>query len=429
MRVIKAIQSPETALSVGGVSAYIQALIEQDRTLMQLWVTGEVASCQERNGHLFWTLQDLDTPAALNCVVWRSQRHRLAAEPRLGEQIIVLGQVKVYAQRSTYQLSVVQVLPAGAGLKALRYQQLRARLAAEGLFDAALKRSLPSYPSTVAVVTSPHAAAWGDIQRTLSQRHPGLRVLLAPAVVQGAQAADTIATALDRVAQDGQAEVVIVARGGGAREDLDCFDDERVVRAIALCPIPVITGIGHQRDETLADLAADWCAHTPTAAAECTVPALADCWLDHHQRIVALQATLQGAVQCQQVRVATMRRRLERLRFHWRVQQTQQYLTWQRQRLMQTVLHRLHTAQQHCAHLGQTVQNLDPQAILQRGYALVRSPDGDVVGTVSDLNVGDRLSIQLASGTLTVTVSNIHPTPEVMDWPRLPGDRDPPSPD
>ena len=148
----------------------------------------------------------------------------------------MLGQIRLYPKRGSYQLSVWQVLPAGAGLQALRYKQLKARLAAEGLFDIERKRSLPTYPQTLAVVTSPQAAAWGDIQRTLLQRNPSVKVLLSPATVQGEQAPASIAKAIERVAQDDRADVVVLARGGGATEDLACFDDERVVMAIATSP-------------------------------------------------------------------------------------------------------------------------------------------------------------------------------------------------
>ena len=194
--------------------------------------------------------------------------------PAVGEQIIVLGSIRLYPARGEYQLSVWQAIPAGVGLQALRFQQLKNRLTAEGLFDDERKQPLPTHPQTIAVVTSPTAAAWGDIQKTLKSRYPGLQVLFSPATVQGEQAPNSIAKAIQRVEKDGRAEVLILGRGGGAVEELACFNDERVVRAIAECSIPIITGIGHQRDESLADLAADASVHTPTAAAEIVVPSL-----------------------------------------------------------------------------------------------------------------------------------------------------------
>ncbi|NEQ99151.1 MAG: exodeoxyribonuclease VII large subunit [Cyanothece sp. SIO2G6] len=267
---------PESPVSVAGLTQYIQDLLEQDDQLRQLWVTGEVSSATQYRSGLFFTLQDPDAAAAIDCVVWRNRFSGLVTMPTVGEQVIALGQVRLHRQRGHYQLNVWQLLPGGQGLRALRQQQIRQRLAAEGLFDPTRKRSLPSHPHTIAVVTSPQAAAWGDIQRTLRQRYPGLHVLFSPALVQGVQAPDSIVQAIQRVETDGRAEVLILSRGGGATEDMDCFNDERVVRAIAHCSIPIISGIGHQRDESLADLVADVHVHTPTAAAETAAPLLTD---------------------------------------------------------------------------------------------------------------------------------------------------------
>jgi exodeoxyribonuclease VII large subunit len=401
---------PADTLSVAGLTRYLQDLLTEDAQLLRVWVLGEVSSASDRGGHLFFTLQEADGSAALNCVVWRSQRHRLTSEPVAGEQILVLGQVRLYPQRSAYQLMGFQVLPAGAGLAALRRQQLRDRLMAEGLFDPDQKQPLPVHPQTIAVVTSPQAAAWGDIQRTLKQRYPGLHVLLSPAVVQGAQAPTSIAAAIARAATDPRPEVIILARGGGAREDLDCFDDERVVRAIVTCPIPVITGIGHQRDECLADLAADYCAHTPTAAAETAVPAWPDLWQAHHQRRGALVTAFQSAVQMEYERVADIHRRLANLRLDQQLQREQQRLTWLKQRWLQHIRHELQTAQRHCEALGQTLHSLDPAAVLRRGYALVRqSKTGNVLTQAAQTQVGDTLHIQLAAGAIAAQVTETHP--------------------
>jgi len=403
-------EMPEDALSVAGVTVYIQSLLEQDPHLSQVWVMGEVSSASDRGGHLFFTLQEPDGSASIQAVIWRSRRRQLMTMPVPGEQIFLLGEIRLYPQRGQYQLSGFQVLPAGEGLQALQRRRLAQRLAAEGLFDEALKRPLPPLPQCIAVVTSPHAAAWGDIQRTLQQRQPGLQVLLSPAIVQGNQAPDAIALAIDRVAADGRAEVVIVARGGGAREDLDCFDDERVVRAIATCPVPVITGIGHQRDETLADLAADAYAHTPTAAAEWGVPHIDDLWLDHDARRQGLKSALQSAVQMHYERVADSRRRLEQLRLDQSLQQEARQLHWLRQRLRQTVQYQLQTAQQRCYHLAQTLNSLNPESVLRRGYAVVWSERDRVIETTAPVNIGDIVHIQLGRGAIAAQVLQIEPS-------------------
>jgi exodeoxyribonuclease VII large subunit len=189
---------PPTVLSVSGLTSYMQSLLEQDEQLMQVWLTGEVSSANHHSSGLFFTLQDPDQEATLQCVVWKAYLDKLAIAPVAGEQIIVLGRIRLYPQRGQYQLVVWQVLPGGEGLRSLRYQQLRNRLEAEGLFDPQRKRSLPVHPQVVGVVTSPQAAAWGDIQRTLKSRYPGLHVLFAPSVVQGEQAPESIVQAIER---------------------------------------------------------------------------------------------------------------------------------------------------------------------------------------------------------------------------------------
>jgi len=402
---------PEAALSVAGVTDYIQELLEQDPQLSRVWVMGEISSANDRGGHIFFTLQDLEGTASIQAVVWRSQRSKLVTLPAAGEQVLLLGQMRVYPARGQYQLSTLQLLPAGEGLQALKRRQLYQRLAAEGLFDEDLKLPLPTYPSRIAVVTSPQAAAWGDIQRTLGQRQPGLQVLFSPAIVQGVQAPQSIAEAIDRVARDRRAELLILARGGGAREDLDAFDDEAVVRAISTCPIPIVTGIGHERDETLADLAADVCAHTPTAAAECAVPHIADLWAEHDDRRQAIQVALQAAMQLHAKEVTDLRRRLEQLRLDRQLVQERQRLTWQKQQLRQLVQHRLQTAQQHCHYLAQTLQTLDPESVLKRGYAVVKAAGDRVVDAPDQVQVGEQLEVQLARGSLTVEVKGRSPSP------------------
>lgn len=404
---------PETVLSVAGVMDYLQAVIEQDEQLYQVWITGEVSSAHSHASGLFFTLQDLESSASLNGVVWKSQVGQLVATPQVGEQLLVLGRIRIYASRSQFQLVTWQCLPAGEGLRSLRLQQLRARLEAEGLFDPTRKRPLPSHPQTIAVVTSPQAAAWGDIQRTLKRCYPGLHVLFSAAVVQGEQAPASIVKAIARVVRDGRAEVVVLSRGGGAKEDLACFNDERVVRAIATCPIPVIAGIGHQRDESLADLVADVCAHTPTAAAALAVPVLADLVMAHRDRQGRLVSLVQARVQRSSDRLTRLQQQLRPALIQRQFAQEQQYLHSLRQRLLSGGRQRLAQAQQHCQALGQTLDALDPKAVLQRGYAVVRQERKPrarkppvIVRSVTQVKPGDRLVIEVADGQIQVQVQS-----------------------
>lgn len=377
---------PSTTLSVAGLTVYIQALLEEDSYLRIVWVVGEVSSTSCHRSGIFFTLSEADGSATIRCVVWNSQKEALMQLPTKGEQLIVLGSIRVYKGRGEYQLTVWQALPAGEGLQALRYQQLRSRLQAEGLFEASRKRALPSHPQILGVVTSPTAAAWGDIQRTLMQRYPGLRVLLSPATVQGETAPDSIVSALQRVEKDDRADLIILARGGGATEDLACFNDERVVRAIAECTIPIITGIGHQRDETLADLVADKMAHTPTAAAEQAVPSLASLYTEHRDRVQTLIAALEERLSQEENAFQRLRTRLQQLP-----------LT---SRKLQQVMVKYQLLQQKLA-------TLDPEAVLQRGYAVVTQADQTVVREAKALKIGDELLVKLGRGVLKVKLTEI----------------------
>lgn len=390
-------------IGVAGLTDYLKLLLEEDAQLQKIWVTGEVSSARDHRQGCFFTLQEPDGSAAVNCVVWRSQLARLSSVPVIGEQVTVLGQIRLYPKRGSYQLTVWQVLPAGAGLQALRYKQLKSRLAAEGLFDPARKRPLPAYPQTLAVITSPEAAAWGDIQRTLMQRNPNVSVLLSPATVQGAQAPASIANAFIRVAKDGRADVVILARGGGAAEDLACFDDERVVMAIAASPVPVLTGIGHQRDESLADLVADDCAHTPTAAAEQVVPSLDELYGEQAHYLQRVGRVLAHRLQSAQQQVRSLQTRLQRLRLDRQIAQHRKDISWQRQQLIASLTQRLQLAQHQHQLLQEKLTTLDPEAVLKRGYAVVSSA-GRIATTAKQLPPGSEIDIRLGADHLKAVV-------------------------
>jgi exodeoxyribonuclease VII large subunit len=406
------IDIPDSALSVAGLTEYLRLLLEQDEILRQVWVTGEVSSANHHRSGLFFTLQDPDGTAGIKCVAWNNQLAKLAQMPVPGEQLIILGSIRLYPQRGEYQLTVWQALPGGVGLQALRYQQLKNRLQAEGLFDIDRKRSLPLHPHTIAVVTSPTAAAWGDIQKTLKHRYPGLHILFSPATVQGELAPSSIVKAIQRVERDGRAQVLILSRGGGAVEELACFNDERVVMAVANCQIPVITGIGHQRDESLTDLVADMCLHTPTAAAEKVVPSLSDLYVQHQQRITTLSQAVNSSLAEQADQLQGLKHRLRRLRLDRQVEQETNKLSWKRQQLIQITTGKVQQATQHLEMLRQKLASIDPQAVLQRGYAVVRQEQGDIVRTASDLTTGQDLLIQLAQGEVKVKVVEVKKPPK-----------------
>lgn len=405
---------PPEVLSVKGLTDYIQALLEEDQTLVQVWVEGEVSSAVRHRSGFFFTLQDQQESVSIHGVIWNSYCEQLVIEPEVGEQILALGRIRLYPQRGQYQLMAWQLFPAGEGLRSLRYQQLRERLTLEGLFDPLQKQALPAYPQTVGVVTSHQAAAWGDIKRTLKAQHPGLKVLFSPTKVQGKQAPEAIVLAIERVIKDGRADVLIVARGGGATEDLACFNDERVVRAIAECPIPVISGIGHQRDETLADLVADVCAHTPTAAAEC-IPRLTDWQKDYHNSIARLYITLTRQLDVAHEHLLYQKTRLRRLQMDRQLEREQVLRSRLQNHLLHTIKQRLGQAQQHQQMLQQQLTSLDPTQVLKRGYALVQTTDHQIVRSTEHLQVDQELKVELAEGHFTARVTALQSSPQESD--------------
>ncbi|MDE5075962.1 MAG: exodeoxyribonuclease VII large subunit [Trichodesmium sp. St5_bin2_1] len=373
-------------ISVAGISFYIKEILEQDYQLQQISVIGEVSSTNLNSGSLYFTLSESDNSASIPCAIWRNTLQNIHHQPQKGEQIIVTGTISFYLPRGNYKLIVNTVYLAGEGIQNLRYLQLRSRLKAEGLFDQKNKRTLPKFPKTLAVVTSDNAAAWGDIKRTIKQRYPLVKILLSPTLVQGEFAPITIVEAIQRVELDGRAEVIILARGGGAIEDLSCFNDERVIRVIADCKIPIITGIGHQRDETLTDLVADYSAHTPTAAAEKVVPNQNQLYDEYYQIVARIIDALRTRLNEEKANLKSLKNRLKNI--------PQTSITLDKAIVKYQILKQKLTA-------------LNPRAVLSRGYAVVQKTDGKLVNSTTDLSKDQELIIQLNSGKVKVKIMDL----------------------
>jgi exodeoxyribonuclease VII large subunit len=395
-------------ISIDQLTNYIEQALLETPQLQQVWVNGEVSSASVHPSGIYFTIKDRIGKASVPAVVWKSQIPELEIHPQPGMQVLAFGKISVYAPHGKYQFQVQQVLPLGEGLQALKLQRLKQRLAAEGLFDREHKKSVPTHPRTIAVVTSATAAAWGDIQKVWRSRYPGLRVLLSPAIVQGESAPQSIERAIDRVTIDGRAEVLILARGGGAIEDLSCFNSEIVVRAIAECPIPVVTGIGHERDESLADLAADVCAATPTTAAAIVIPDLENLIDGHLERIDRVTAAIKRVLINQDSQLKQLRLRCDRIKPDRQLALEQVRLKQLQQRLRRAIEAKLEFAQQSQLRLRERSQSLDPQLVLQRGYALVRQNSGELVRDSHHLAIGTELSIQLGTGQAKATVIEIN---------------------
>jgi exodeoxyribonuclease VII large subunit len=371
--------------------------------LPTLWVEGEISNFSSpASGHWYFSLKDKD--AQIRCAMFRARNTPLNFRPRDGQQIMVRGRVSLYEPRGDFQLIAESMEDAGEGALRREFERLKAKLAAEGLFDVSTKRALPAMPRRIAVITSPTGAAIQDVLNILARRFPPASVLIHPVPVQGAAAAEAIVAAIDQVSARGQADVLILARGGGSIEDLWCFNDERVARAIKRCAIPVVTGIGHEIDFTIADFVADVRAPTPSGAAELVVP-------DRSTLLSGLRATgerLRHAVSRRLSILLTQHAhlavRLQQAHPGNRLAQQAQRLDDIEARLRGAWDARLNRLTQRLLLAKRGLDAVSPLATLERGYSIVSGPDGTTVLDASQLNAGDQISVRVAHGNLMATV-------------------------
>ena len=371
--------SPASAVAVSTLTQTAKDLLEGAFT--PLWIRGEVTDFKaHRNGHWYFCLRD--QVAQIKCVVWSRDQKRMPAPPDDGMQVVALGQVTVYAARGEMQLSVKALDAQGDGLWRKALEMTRARLDADGLLDPARKRAIPRFPRCIAVVTSPDGAALHDIVAVARRRCPTVEIVVVPAKVQGEGAAEELRAAVERVSRWNLADVLIVGRGGGAREDLWAFNDERLARAIADCPIPTISAVGHEVDVTICDLVADLRAPTPSAAAESAVPLLADMIAD----VRAARSALQEGARRQ---MAAARERMVGTRAE--LAASASLVVERRQARVETAAARLHA--------------LSPLATLARGYAVARSPEGRTLSRTADFAPGAPFDLQVSDGTVRARVA------------------------
>ena len=433
------------ALKILGVSEVTRAVrdaVRADASLRDVWVEGEVGRVTISSaGHCYFTLKDAKSQLA--CVFFRDDRLASPFEARTGLRVVVHGRIDLFESQGVYQLYVASVQPAGFGDLALQFEALKARLAAQGLFDSARKRPLPYRPAVVGVATSATGAVWHDICHVVARRWPLTRLVLAPCQVQGEGSAASVVAALDRLARWGEqcrAEgrpddapaVVILARGGGSLEDLWSFNDERVVRAVVAHPVPVVCGVGHEVDVTLADFAADVRAPTPSAAAELVVPDRAEVAAELGALARRGRSRAAAALLAARVELNAESRALDRLRPEAQLAQAREragYLldratrcirdevTRRRtlngtlaSRLAPAVETRLASARMAIAKSHAALGALGPQATLDRGYAIVRrADDGTVVREPAEAPHGALLAVRVARGELVARVEDRAP--------------------
>lgn len=365
--------SPDTALTVAEVNAAARQVVET--SFPPLWVTGEVSNWnRSTRGHRYFTLRDPDG-AQLSCVMWRSNAERLPADPEDGMEVSVFGQLTIYEGGGRYQMAVETLEARGEGLWQLAFEKLKRLLAAEGLLDPARKRALPRVPLRVGIVTSRSGAALRDVAAVVRRRAPWTHILLADCRVQGEGASGEIVRALDRLVREGSSEVIILTRGGGSIEDLWAFNEEAVARAIAACPIPTISAVGHEIDFTIADLVADYRAPTPSAAGEAVVP-------EREALLASLQSL--GMALAAGLRDRT-RRGGERLERSGR-------------RLLELARRSLETRATRRDGVAGRLHALSPLGVLQRGYAVPLDAENRVLRRVTDFEVGEAFRLRVADG-------------------------------
>ena len=386
-------------VAVGELTRYLANLISGDRALRNLAVKGEISNFKQyASGHCYFNLKDAQ--GIIPCVMFRSSASRLRFRPEDGMAVIAAGSVNVYVEGGRYQLYVNNMLPDGVGDLAMAFEQLKARLSQEGLFDQEHKKPLPIYPATIGIVTSSSGAVLRDIYRVSKRRFPGIRLVLKPVQVQGAGAAEQIAQAVDFFNVHYPVDVLIVGRGGGSLEDLWAFNEEVVVRAIYNSEIPVISAVGHETDFTLADFVADERAATPSQAAEMAVR--------DGQEIVAQLLSLQTRLRNSAVQQLDIRRKgIEHLLTrpvmenpHLMLEQRMERLDNLASRLGQSGSQQLKQQVQHLTHLMDKLELMNPMNTLRRGYGMVRSRDNRVIATIQEVQAGDRIQVELQDGII-----------------------------
>ena len=391
------------SFSVAELTRRLRLLLESDAVMQDVWVRGEISNLSRpASGHIYFSLKD--EFAALRCVIWRSAAARLQGALQNGQAVELHGAVSVYERDGNYQLYVDALRPVGEGYLYQQFVRLKAKLEAEGLFEEARKRPLPPRPKVIGIVTSATGAALQDMLNTLAGRYPLAEVWLAPAAVQGESAPAELTAALARLNREARVEVILLARGGGSLEDLWAFNDEDLVRAVAASRAPVVTGIGHETDFTLADFAADLRAPTPTGAAVLSTPEFGDLAGELNEITRRLYQAAFTAAAMPRARLDSLNLRLAHASPDWRIRSGRQALDGLAARLNQSAGHRASLERSRLGSLRASLAALSPLNVLNRGYALLSRADGRLVTSAGDAHPGDHLHARLRDGALDVQV-------------------------
>lgn len=384
--------------TVTELNRHIRQLVESDYRMQDIWVSGEISNLSRpSSGHMYFTLKDEN--GSLRCVMWRPDVANLFHLPKDGEAVEAHGYISVYEAGGQYQLYADKIRPAGEGVLFREFLRLKESLELEGLFDTERKRPLPVRPGRIGIVTSPSAAAFRDVINVLRRRYPLVEVILSPTPVQGVEAPAKIVAALEIMNEYVKPDVILLVRGGGSMEDLWAFNDEAVVRAVAASEVPIVSGIGHETDLILTDFAADVRAPTPSAAAEVATP-------DRMELLFDLQEIRQQLIRVFSDQVRELRWQLSaniaallRASPTFQVLNAKQQVDDLFQRAVYSIRHQLALRRTAVMGLTQTLRVVAPNAVLGRGYALVRKEeDGTIVRSVVQVHSGEALRVQVSDG-------------------------------
>jgi exodeoxyribonuclease VII large subunit len=391
--------------TVAEITRYLRQKIDADSNLKDIWLRGEISNWkQAASGHIYFTLKDAE--ATLRVVIWRSKAAGLRYRPqREGEAVEAHGYISIYEAGGNYQFYVDELEPAGQGSLYAQFEQIKTRLEAEGLFDPDRKQPIPETPRTIGVVTSAGAAALQDILNVLRRRFPLAQVILASTAVQGDGAPAQIVTALKSIIHQ-PVEVIILARGGGSIEDLWAFNDEQVARTIAACPVPVVSGVGHETDFTIADFVADVRAPTPSAAAEMVSPDILDLRRQVADFQLALTEQLNQRLGLARHMLDEQRWALERLSPRNRVNNYRQHIDNTVDGVHRAMAYQLSLRRQEIKNLSDRLSTLNPYATLARGYAIVEHSETVVTGA-TQVSAGDEITVKFKDDELQATVNQV----------------------
>lgn len=388
-------------LTVTALNKYLKALVQRDDVLSSVFVQGEISNFKAHSsGHWYFSLKDAG--GAVKAVMFRSNNAKVRFLPQNGMKVLVSGRIDVYERDGVYQLYAEEMLLAGAGELYVAYEQLKEKLAAEGLFNQDKKRTLPKFAQNIGIVTSPTGAAVQDMLSILKRRNPAVNIYHVPAIVQGSEGADSICNSLD-ILYHMPLDIIIVGRGGGSIEDLWCFNEEKVVRKVAQSPIPIISAVGHETDYTLCDFAADVRAATPSMAAELAVPVLADIREDIAQKAALLNIRYKQLLrtkigQAEKIAAAQFFKHPTRLleNYQLRIDRLREKLDEEANSALKEKTYILSAA-------AAKLDALSPLKVLSRGYSVCQK-DGQAVFSASEVQTGDEVKVLLCQGTISCTV-------------------------